>query len=238
MSPLLLTLASEWFLAMENAVHSSKKHSYLLRQWSATERHLVYRVLCVCWVVVLSAKECYSHQSLSLEFFCAAFVFHRGVLQLVEQCYCRSSSNAWVREMVGNSLLVTMSFLKIRDERLIQSRLFSFLLVLESPRGTTPLFFWWGRPSETVYQNTDWGNRRSWLSLFLLEGPTRSASCNVAKVSSIRSDKNDPVWIYLEWQQWKYSISSKNSRKRRFFSVELWTSRENFYFIFYSLVPF
>jgi len=53
-------------------------------------------------------------------------------------------------------------------------------------------------PSEAIYQNTDWDNRKFWLSLFLLEGPTHSTSCSVAESSNIRSDKTDPVLIYLE----------------------------------------
>lgn len=122
MSPLLLTAPTEWFLAMEKcSTLLQEVLCCLLRQCSCTKMHLVYRVFCFCSVVVPNGKEHYSHhQSFSLELFCAAFVFHREVLQLVvhECCYCRSSCDAWVRN-VWNSLVVTISFLKITDGKWI-----------------------------------------------------------------------------------------------------------------------
>lgn len=85
------------------------------------------------------------------------------------------------------------------------------------------------------YQNTVWGNR-SWLSLLLLEGPTCSISCIVAEGRSIRSDKNNPVWSYLERPAIKILHQLKKYQENMV--LELLNSRENFDFTSYSLVPF
>lgn len=123
-SPLLLTSPSEWFLAMKKCSAPLQEELHcLLRQCSCTKIHLVYRVFCICSVVVPSKKEHYSHhQSFSLELFSAPCVFHKEVLQLEVQecCYCRSSCDVRVTEMVGNSLVVTIACLKIRDGKWIQ----------------------------------------------------------------------------------------------------------------------
>lgn len=162
----------------------------MLRQCSSTKIQILYRAFCVCSVLVPSTKEHYSHdQSVSLELFHSAFVFHREVLQLVvqEHCYCRNSCDARVKEMVGNRLRVTISFLKIKDRKLIQPWSLAWSLSLSwKASGRKHLCFSGGEDPllpitffllpQTVfcvtvmcYQNMFWGNRRSWLSLLLLK---------------------------------------------------------------------
>jgi len=119
-SPLLPTSPSKWFLAMENAGHSSKKHSIVCCENAAALKYILcakYFAFVQLWCQV--RRKFTIIRDSALNPFMLHLCFIGRVLQLVLQkcCYCRSNCDAWIRKMIGNSLVVAISFLKIRDQK-------------------------------------------------------------------------------------------------------------------------